>query len=61
MTVTSGARPPSYAILKIEMPKPYLVVRASIVPSMMDEFVRWYEREHLPHVMKIPGIVRAYR
>jgi len=27
----------------------------------MDEFVRWYEREHLPHVMEIPGIVRAFR
>jgi hypothetical protein len=43
------------------MPKPYLVVRASIEPSVMDEFVRWYETEHLPHVMAIPGIVRAFR
>jgi hypothetical protein len=43
------------------MAKPYLVVRASIEPSVMDEFVRWYEAEHLPHVMEIPGIVRAYR
>src|SRR5712692_2461301 len=41
--------------------KPYLVVRASIEPSVMEEFVRWYEKEHLPHVMEIPGIVRAYR
>ena len=41
--------------------KPYLVVRAGIEPSMMDEFVRWYETEHLPHVMEIPGVVRAYR
>jgi hypothetical protein len=43
------------------MTKPYMVVRASIEPAMMDEFVRWYEKEHLPHVMEIPGIVRAYR
>jgi hypothetical protein len=43
------------------MAKPYLVVRASIEPSVMEEFVRWYESEHLPHVMEIPGIERAFR
>ena len=43
------------------MARPYLVVRASVDPSMMDEFVRWYCREHLPHVMAIPGVVKAYR
>ena len=43
------------------MPKPYLVVRAKIEPAVMDDFVRWYESEHLPHVMAIPGIVRAFR
>ena len=42
-------------------PKPYLIVRASVEPSVMDEFVSWYEREHLPHVMEIPGILRAFR
>lgn len=41
--------------------RPYLVVRASIEPSVMGEFVSWYESEHLPHVMEIPGIVRAFR
>lgn len=46
---------------KMEMAKPYLVVRASIEPSMMDEFLKWYAREHLPRVMQIPGIVRAFR
>ncbi len=43
------------------MPAPYLVVRASIEPSLMDEFVRWYGSVHLPHVMEIPGIVKAFR
>ena len=43
------------------MAKPYLVVRASIEPAVMEEFLRWYEAEHLPHVMEIPGIVRAFR
>ncbi len=28
---------------------------------MMEEFERWYCREHLPHVMAIPGVVKAYR
>jgi len=41
--------------------KPYLVVRASIDPAVMEEFARWYRDVHLPHVMEIPGIVRAYR
>ena len=41
--------------------KPFLVVRANLDPSTMDDFYRWYEEVHLPHVMDIPGIVRAYR
>ena len=43
------------------MARPYLVVRASVEPSMMEEFGRWYCREHLPHVMAIPGVVKAFR
>ncbi|MCH7488896.1 MAG: hypothetical protein J4O00_10910 [Chloroflexi bacterium] len=43
------------------MARPYLVVRASVEPSVMEEFERWYCREHLPHVMAIPGVVKAYR
>lgn len=43
------------------MAKPYLVVRASIEDKQMEDFVRWYEAEHLPHVMAIPGIVKAFR
>lgn len=41
--------------------KPYLVVRASLDPEVMEEFQRWYVKVHLPHVMDIPGIVKAYR
>ena len=41
--------------------QPYLVVRASLDPAVMEEFERWYRETHLPHVMEIPGIVRAYR
>ena len=41
--------------------QPYLVVRASLDPTVMEEFEPWYRETHLPHVMEIPGIVRAYR
>jgi hypothetical protein len=41
--------------------KAFLVVRASIDPKVMPEFIAWYEKEHLPHVLAIPGIVKAYR
>jgi hypothetical protein len=43
------------------MSKPFLVVRAMIDESMMAEFVAWYLKEHLPHVMAIPGVTKAYR
>lgn len=43
------------------MVRPVMVVRASIDPAVMEEFLRWYREVHLPHVMQIPGIVRAYR
>lgn len=43
------------------MAKPYLVVRANIDPAVMDDFLHWYQEVHLPHVMQIPGIARAYR
>lgn len=43
------------------MAKPYLVVRANIDPVVLEEFDNWYKEVHLPHVMQIPGIVRAYR
>lgn len=41
--------------------KPYLLVRASLDPAVMEEFQRWYQEVHLPHLLDIPGIVRAYR
>lgn len=41
--------------------KPYLVVRANLDTSVAEEFERWYRETHLPHVLDIPGIVRAYR
>jgi hypothetical protein len=41
--------------------RPYLVVRACVEPEVMQEFEAWYRKEHLPHVMEIPGVVKAFR
>jgi hypothetical protein len=41
--------------------RPFLVVRATIDDSRMAEFLVWYVKEHLPHVMAIPGVIKAYR
>ncbi len=43
------------------MGRPFLVVRAGVDDAVLEEFLGWYVREHLPHVMAIPGIARAYR
>jgi antibiotic biosynthesis monooxygenase (ABM) superfamily enzyme len=41
--------------------KPLLVVRAHVNPEMMDEFERWYHEVHLVSMLRIPGIVAAFR
>lgn len=43
------------------MQRSFLVVRACVDPDVMGEFVSWYKEEHLPHVMAIPGVVKAFR
>jgi hypothetical protein len=32
-----------------------------LVPEMRDEFNRWYDEEHLPVTMGLPGMLRASR
>jgi hypothetical protein len=39
----------------------FLVVRATFAGDISPEFLSWYKSEHLPHVLAIPGIVKAYR
>jgi len=39
----------------------YLAVLANLEPALMEGFERWYWETHLPHVIEIPGIVRAHR
>lgn len=38
-----------------------LLVMADIDPAIEDDFNRWYEQEHLPERMAIPGFLRARR
>jgi antibiotic biosynthesis monooxygenase (ABM) superfamily enzyme len=42
------------------MGQPYLVVRASINPDVLDKFQSWYHEVHLPHMLCIPGVTGAF-
>ncbi|HXG35909.1 MAG TPA: EthD family reductase [Dehalococcoidia bacterium] len=41
--------------------RPVLVIRAYVDPAVEQEFNRWYREVHLVNVMKIPGLIKAYR
>jgi hypothetical protein len=41
--------------------KPLLVVRAQVNLEILDEFEQWYRQVHLHSMLKIPGIVAAFR
>ena len=38
-----------------------LIVRVDVKPEMEDEFNRWYNEEHLPGLLKVPGVLWAKR
>ena len=38
-----------------------LTVQIDVAPEMEDEFNRWYNEEHLPNLLKVPGVLRAKR
>ena len=40
--------------------RPFLVVRATLEPSAVEDFHRWHQDVHLPHMLCIPGIEGAY-
>jgi uncharacterized protein (TIGR02118 family) len=40
--------------------RPFLIVKATLEPTAVDAFRRWYQEVHLPHMMRIPGIEDAY-
>jgi hypothetical protein len=38
-----------------------LIVRIDVKPEMEEEFNRWYNEEHIPTLLKIPGVLWAKR
>ncbi|HZQ15021.1 MAG TPA: DUF4286 family protein [Pseudolabrys sp.] len=42
-------------------PRGLLLFTTDIDPALEDEFHRWYEEEHLPERMAIPGFIMARR
>ena len=44
-----------------EAPRTLLVVMSDIRPELEADFVRWYDEEHLPQRLAVPGFMRAAR
>lgn len=38
-----------------------LIVRTDVTPEMEGEFNRWYNEEHIPLLLKVPGVLSATR
>ncbi len=39
----------------------FLFVQTDVVPEMEEEFNHWYDEEHIPHLLKVPGVIMARR
>jgi hypothetical protein len=44
-----------------DRPRTLLVVLSDIRPALESDFVRWYDEEHLPQRLAVPGFIRAAR
>jgi hypothetical protein len=38
-----------------------VVVRIDVAPEMEEELNRWYTEEHIPNLLKVPGVIWAKR
>jgi len=38
-----------------------LIVRTDVAPEMEEEFNRWYNEEHIPLLLRVPGVLWAKR
>ena len=38
-----------------------VIVRTDILPEMEEEFNRWYDQEHVPSLLAVPGVLSAKR
>ena len=41
--------------------KVILIIQMDVDPEMEEEFNRWYEEEHIPMLMQVPGVLSARR
>ncbi len=39
----------------------FLIVETDVEPEMEDEFNRWYDEEHIPGLLNVPGVIMARR
>jgi hypothetical protein len=44
-----------------DRPRTLLVVLSDIRPELEPDFIRWYDEEHLPQRLAVPGFLRAAR
>jgi len=38
-----------------------LIIRTDVVPEMEEEFNHWYDEEHIPRLLAVPGVIWAKR
>jgi hypothetical protein len=38
-----------------------VIVKVNIDPQKESEFNRWYNEEHIPNLLKVPGVIKATR
>jgi vacuolar-type H+-ATPase subunit F/Vma7 len=38
-----------------------LIVQTDIESEMEEEFTRWYDEEHIPRLLNVPGVIMARR
>ncbi|RPJ10984.1 MAG: hypothetical protein EHM36_02355, partial [Deltaproteobacteria bacterium] len=38
-----------------------LIVKTDVSPEMEEEFNRWYDQEHIPRLLEVPGVISARR
>ncbi len=39
----------------------FLIVRTDVAPEMEEEFNHWYDEEHIPRLLRVPGVLWAKR
>jgi hypothetical protein len=44
-----------------KLAKYLFVVRMDVDPEKEEQFNEWYNKEHIPALLKVPGVIRAYR